>query len=499
MVAAHRLQFGGWQRFWVPGVARAAIARLSLSLAAGTMLLLVVAVHVPRLFLGPAAEGQIFQASAIGDGYSRRTRMLATAAEPLVLPHRLSPVQHRRSASALMRRAAAADEDAAGETHVVLKMLQRFLSLQFRPQFQGPLLSWAADNKTDEKDGQTMHRVTLTIGPLKASCQSGWHRSEEAAKVDAASTVLDEKRGILRKTARATLSEALQKLLARPLVGEDLEIDTKISEDKPPVHHARLRLLPQLQAAEGAEPSKEQLPFMEFEGQGSSKQAAVHGASSQALSYLLRSLACIPLLAVLKKAAGRQERSGKAKQTPVTNALRFSNVEASSTEEDLRKLFEECGAINSFSFDSDAGTGAVSYKTDLSVFAATRRLHGCRVGNDLLCVVPDMREAKKVYGHLTIKESGARSQETRVFFKNAPLNVEPSQMLEIFGEMGEVGSLSYWRDKSTGKFRGMGTVGYQDPAAAERALSELDGLTIGKQPLIVDKFQRHDERVPAAA
>jgi len=390
-----------------------------------------------------------------------------------------------------------------------IMMLSRFLSMIHRPRHQGPLLAWDVETKASAE--AKSFRATLTIVPTKKKCTGGWAASIDDAKADAARAVVDDRRGVLRVSPRAVLSETLQLLLVRPLAAEDLDVDTSAKSDSGKAL-ARLRLFPALQG----ENEKDQLPVVVHEGEAAERQEAVHNAARKALTYLLGALACYPLLKILQERAGlRSKQLGGG-----SRVLTFWNVAYSVTEEDLRAHFATFGEVSEFSWernkketndkkeeakDADGaegegesvkakpkvpiGGGIVTFRTPLSAFAASRCLHGEDIGGCLLCVNRDEKMAKRTYNHVYLKDAKPQGREARVFFKNAPLDVAPIRILDKFKQVGPVASLSYWRDKTTGRFRAMGCLGYVHATDAKRALQELNDAHLAGSKLAVTEYQ----------
>ena len=75
----------------------------------------------------------------------------------------------------------------------------------------------------------------------------------------------------------------------------------------------------------------------------------------------------------------------------------------------------------------------------------------------------------------------------KIYVGNLPYDTSEGALQELFGEFGEVASVSLIMDRETGRPRGFGFVEMSDDAAARRALEELNGKDFGGRPLTVNE------------
>lgn len=391
---------------------------------------------------------------------------------------------HTVSYRGCLSRAQSTKVEEAAPSNPAQRMLNVFLASQYRPKHQGPLITWNVESKSTDSSVSSF-RATLVIEPTEQRVQGSWRPDADEARADALKAALDTRRSVLRATPRVVLGEAVQRLLARPISAND--IDIVVTEHGPASFSAALHLFPALQG-----PGEDQLPVKSFIGESSGKQGAVQKAASQALSYFLTSLSTKPLLDIVLK--GSDVRT-IGRYDPF-KTVRFWNA-GSATAEQLREKFDKFGELTAIRLEP-SGRGNASFLTQVSAFAASRCLHGEPLVDALLCAELAAQHAHEHQGyrHIFLKGSGGPGL-ARVFFRNAPLGAAPSDVLEKFREAGDVSSLTYWREKKTGRFRGMGHVSYSTREAAELALRRLHGADMEGHELVVTKYERDLPKEPS--
>ncbi|PWG82197.1 RNA recognition motif domain-containing protein [Pararcticibacter amylolyticus] len=63
----------------------------------------------------------------------------------------------------------------------------------------------------------------------------------------------------------------------------------------------------------------------------------------------------------------------------------------------------------------------------------------------------------------------------KIFIKGLPLQVEESELREVFGDFGQVKSLRIIKDRETGQSRGFGFVEMPNVAEAKEAIANMNG------------------------
>src|SRR5689334_1932712 len=81
-----------------------------------------------------------------------------------------------------------------------------------------------------------------------------------------------------------------------------------------------------------------------------------------------------------------------------------------------------------------------------------------------------------------------------IYVSNLSFNVEDDDLRGFFEEYGEVTSAKVVTDKMTQRSRGFGFVEMSDDAAAEKAISELDGASVQGRNIRVTVAKPREER-----
>jgi cold-inducible RNA-binding protein len=75
---------------------------------------------------------------------------------------------------------------------------------------------------------------------------------------------------------------------------------------------------------------------------------------------------------------------------------------------------------------------------------------------------------------------------TKIYVGNCPFDVSEEQLREIFSTYGEVDTVNIITDRDTGRPRGFAFVEMPDSAAAQEAISNLNGTDLGGRSLKVN-------------
>ena len=82
-----------------------------------------------------------------------------------------------------------------------------------------------------------------------------------------------------------------------------------------------------------------------------------------------------------------------------------------------------------------------------------------------------------------------------IYLGNLPFSTSEDEVKELFGQHGEVGSVSLVTDRDTGRPRGFGFV-EMEPEAANKAIDALDGVDFGGHILRVNEARDRGARPP---
>ena len=74
-----------------------------------------------------------------------------------------------------------------------------------------------------------------------------------------------------------------------------------------------------------------------------------------------------------------------------------------------------------------------------------------------------------------------------IFVAGLPYDLDDAELREFFEKFGKVNSAKVAMDKDTGKSRGFGFVEMPDENEGNEAIEGLNGISLGKKPLVVKK------------
>lgn len=76
---------------------------------------------------------------------------------------------------------------------------------------------------------------------------------------------------------------------------------------------------------------------------------------------------------------------------------------------------------------------------------------------------------------------------TRIYVGNLPYSADNAQLSQIFGAYGDVVDARVITDRNSGQSKGFAFVEMSTEEAARRAISELNGTTLGSRTLRLDE------------
>ncbi len=82
----------------------------------------------------------------------------------------------------------------------------------------------------------------------------------------------------------------------------------------------------------------------------------------------------------------------------------------------------------------------------------------------------------------------------KLFVGNLSYNVNDEQLAEMFASFGDVASAAVIIDRQTGRSKGFGFVEFNDDAAADAAVAEMNGKDEGGRPLTVNEARPKTDR-----
>lgn len=80
-----------------------------------------------------------------------------------------------------------------------------------------------------------------------------------------------------------------------------------------------------------------------------------------------------------------------------------------------------------------------------------------------------------------------------IYVSNLGLNVQNEDLKTQFSQFGEVASVNIIMDKITNRSRGFGFIKMNDTKEAEKAIRELNGISLDNQTIKVKEARRREE------
>ena len=80
-----------------------------------------------------------------------------------------------------------------------------------------------------------------------------------------------------------------------------------------------------------------------------------------------------------------------------------------------------------------------------------------------------------------------------IYVSNLGFNVQSEDLKKHFSLYGEVASINIIMDKITKRSRGYGFIKMDDTKAAEKAIRELNGMTLDNQTIKVKEARRRED------
>ncbi len=82
----------------------------------------------------------------------------------------------------------------------------------------------------------------------------------------------------------------------------------------------------------------------------------------------------------------------------------------------------------------------------------------------------------------------------KLYVGNLPYSVTETSLRELFSPLGEVSSVAVITDRETGQPKGFAFVEMADDAAAQQAISQINGKTLGERVITVSEARPRTER-----
>ncbi|XP_054777242.1 polyadenylate-binding protein 8-like [Prosopis cineraria] len=198
----------------------------------------------------------------------------------------------------------------------------------------------------------------------------------------------------------------------------------------------------------------------------------------------------------------KQERDSAVDKTRFNNVF-VKNLSESTSDEDLKKIFGEFGAITSAVVmrDGDGKSkcfGFVNFENADDAARAVEALNGKKVDDKEWYVGKAQKKSErelelKLRFEQSMKEAADKYQGANLYVKNLDDSISDDKLKELFSPFGTITSCKVMRDPN-GISRGSGFVAFSTADEASRALVEMNGKMVVSKPLYVALAQRKEDR-----
>lgn len=172
----------------------------------------------------------------------------------------------------------------------------------------------------------------------------------------------------------------------------------------------------------------------------------------------------------------------------------IKDLDASIDNKALHELFSSFGNILSCKVALDErgnskGYGFVHFEAKESAEEAIAKLNGLLLNDKKVVVCHHVSRKDRV-----AQTDAAKSIYTNVFVKNLDENVDDAELEKVFTPFGKITSALISRDEQTGRSKGFAFVNFETHAAAEAAVTGLNGTDLHGRVLFVGRAQKKAER-----
>jgi cold-inducible RNA-binding protein len=82
----------------------------------------------------------------------------------------------------------------------------------------------------------------------------------------------------------------------------------------------------------------------------------------------------------------------------------------------------------------------------------------------------------------------------RIYVGSLPYQTTDQDLVDLFGQVGEVVSATVIMDRDTGRSKGFGFVEMSNDQEARTAIDQLNGSTLGNRTIVVNEARERQER-----
>ena len=206
-----------------------------------------------------------------------------------------------------------------------------------------------------------------------------------------------------------------------------------------------------------------------------------------------------PALIVAHYVPHEKRHAGKA----FTNVF-VKNFREDVTDEQFQAAFAVCGKITSAVVARENGKskrhGYVNFETPESAVKCIEQFNDSEtlaVAGEKIAVVQHLKKTEYSRQRQNTAKGGADKapfQGTNLYVKYLDDDVNDEKLRELFAGCGQITSAVVAMDSEKGVSKGFGYVNFSTPEEATKAVTEMNGKTIGTKPLYVSLHMNSDQR-----
>ena len=82
----------------------------------------------------------------------------------------------------------------------------------------------------------------------------------------------------------------------------------------------------------------------------------------------------------------------------------------------------------------------------------------------------------------------------KLYVGNIPFKMEEQELRDLFGGFGEISEIKVIMDRETNRPKGFAFVSFSDDAAADKAITDVNGREVGGRAIVVNVAREKGER-----
>lgn len=193
------------------------------------------------------------------------------------------------------------------------------------------------------------------------------------------------------------------------------------------------------------------------------------------------------------------ERTTPNTDNTFTN-IYINNIDKSVTEDELRYLCEYGGrkvrsvVLMTDEWGNSKGYGFCNFETHADALSAIATLNLLHVGPKKITASPATSRLEREKFRNSVHKMHSPSENPHIYIKNLDYAVMEEDLRRLFCKFGHIINIRIIRNK-IGQSKGFGFVSFDNFLDAQRAISSLNGIKLGKLCVSMDFYESKDSRL----